>query len=61
VASDRQRPEGAKEPAVVERNQTKGDDDQKDRFLVNVPTEEKGSIATKSDCANKRLPRWFVE
>jgi hypothetical protein len=61
VASNRQRPKGAEEPAVVKGDQTERNDDKEDRFLVNVPTKEEGSVATQRDCANKRLPRRFVE
>jgi hypothetical protein len=61
VASDRQRPESAKEPAIMQRNQAEGDDDQENRFLVNMPTEKEGSVTTKRDCTDKRLPRWLVE
>lgn len=53
--------ECAKVSAIMKGNQTKGNDDKQNGLLMNVPPEEKGSIATKSDRADKDLPGWLVE
>jgi hypothetical protein len=61
MASNRQRPEGTEKSAVVEGNQTEGDNNQEDRFLVDMPAKEEGSVTAKRYCTDKRLPRRFVE
>jgi len=61
MTSDSQGPESAKESAVMKCNQAKWNDDKQNRFLVNMPAKEEGSVTAERDCTDKRLPRWFVE
>lgn len=56
-----QRSESTKVPAVTECNQAKWNDDEQDSFLVDVPAEQKGGVATKSDRTNERFPRGLVQ
>lgn len=51
----------AEVPAIMKGNQAEGNDDKQNGFLMNMPSEEKGSITTKSDCADENLPGWLVE
>lgn len=61
MASDSQRPESAVIPAVLECYQTKRNNDEQNRLLVNVPSEEKGRISAERDGANKGFPGGLEE
>jgi hypothetical protein len=61
MTCDRQGSKGAKESAIVERNQAERDDDKKNSLLVNMPAEQEGSIPTQGDRTNESFPRWFVQ
>lgn len=56
-----QRSEGAKIPAIMKGNQTERNNNKQYGLLMNMPTKEKGSIATERDRTDKDLPGWFVE
>jgi hypothetical protein len=61
MARDRQRPESAKESAVMQRDQTERNDNKQDCLFMNMPAKEEGRVSTERDRTNKRFPRWFVE
>lgn len=44
-------------PAVVERDETKGNDDQQDGFLMDVPAEEEGGVGTEGSGCHEVGPR----
>jgi len=46
---------------VFESNETERYNDEQDSFLVDMPSEEEGSIATKSDCSDEGVPGWIQE
>jgi len=56
VACHSERSEGAEVPAIVERDQAERNDDQQDRFLVDVPPEEERSISAESSSCNEVGP-----
>jgi hypothetical protein len=56
-----QRSERAKIATVFEGYEAEWDDDEKDGFLVNVQTKEKGSVSAKCDCPDEGIPRWIEE
>lgn len=51
-----QGPEGPEVSPIFQSNETEGNDDEENRFLVNMPTKEKGRISAESDGTNKRIP-----
>jgi len=56
-----QRAESSQVSAVVQRYQTEWDDDQQDRFLVHVPTEEKRGVGAEGRGRYEVGPCWAEE
>ena len=53
----RQRSECSKVAAVLQGQKAERNDDEEDGFLVNMPSEEKRSVAAECDGADKVVPR----
>lgn len=58
MAGDSQWPECAEVATVLQSDQAEGNDDQKDSFLMNVPTEEERCVSTKRERSYKCIPVW---
>ncbi len=56
MTADGQGAEGAEVAAVLEREKAEGDDDEQDRFLVDVPAEEEGSVGAERQGADEVVP-----
>jgi len=56
MASNSQWPKCAEVATVLESDQTEGNDDQKNGFLVHMPAEEEGCISAESQSSYKYLP-----
>ena len=55
------RSEGAEVSTVSEGQETKGDDDEEDSFLVDVPAEEERAVAAKRKSGGEGVPIWVEE
>ena len=56
MTSNSQGPESPVIPAILERYQAEGNNDQEYSLLMNVPAEEKRCVATERDGADKGFP-----
>jgi hypothetical protein len=61
VTSNSQGAESAEVATIGESDEGEGDDDQEDGFFVDVPAEEKGSVAAEGDGADESLPGMVEE
>ncbi len=57
MTADGQGAEGAEVAAVLEREKAEGDDDEEDRFLVDVPAEEEGGVGAERQGGDEIVPR----
>jgi hypothetical protein len=58
---DSERSESSKVSSVTQRDQTERYNDKENSLFMNMPSEEKGCIAAKSNCANKGIPGGFYK
>lgn len=56
-----ERPESAQVSSVFQREEAEGDDDEEDRFLMDMPAEEERCVAAERDRCHKIVPRWLEE
>ena len=61
VTGNGQRSERSEVPSVFECEQAKGYNDKQNRFLVDVPAEEEGSVSAQCESRHKCMPIRFKE
>lgn len=53
--------ESAEVATVLQGDETEGDNNQKNRFLVYMPTKEERCVTTQGNCTNECIPATRVE